>query len=184
MLRAMADLTLEIVEGPGAGKQVELGGPVVIGRAPDADLLVEDGQVSRHHARVSPASDGSAVVEDLGSANGTFVNHNELQGPARLDPSDELLVGVTLIELRSHAQVAAQPSVLRAVPPSLAQAPRTPDYVNPDVIEAEAGGKRAAAGTPELEKYLDVRVRRRAQLAPLALLMLIALALIIYFATR
>jgi pSer/pThr/pTyr-binding forkhead associated (FHA) protein len=180
----MAELTLEIVEGPGAGRQMVLDRALVLGRAPDSDLLLEDGQVSRHHARVSPASDGSATVEDLGSANGTFVNHNELHGPARLDPSDELLVGVTLIEVRSNAQVAAQPSVLRAVPPALAQAPRTPGYVNPEVIEGDTGSTPPSAGAKELEKFLDVRVRRRAQLAPLALLMLIALALIIYFATR
>jgi pSer/pThr/pTyr-binding forkhead associated (FHA) protein len=185
MLRAgMAELTLEIVEGPGAGKQVALAGPLVIGRAPDVDLVLEDGQVSRQHARVSPTADGSALVEDLGSANGTFLNHNELQGAARLDPSDELLVGVTLIELRSSAQVAAQPSVLRAVPPALAHAPRTPDFVNPHVIEAQAESAPASAGSRELDKFRDVRVRRRAQLAPVALLMLIALALIIYFATR
>lgn len=180
----MAGLTLEIVEGPGAGKQVALGGPIVIGRADDADMRLEDGQVSRHHARVSLADDGSALVEDLGSANGTFVNHNELQGPARLDPSDELLVGVTLIEVRSQDQVNAQPSVLRPVPPALAQAPRTPSYVNPDVVAGEQAVAADSPGKRELEKYLDVRVRRRAQLAPLALLMLIALALIIYFAVR
>ena len=92
---AMADLTLEIVEGPGAGRQLVLERPSIIGRSPDADLPLEDGQASRRHAQVSPASDGSAVVEDLGSANGTFVNHNELVGPARLDPGDEVLIGVT-----------------------------------------------------------------------------------------
>ncbi|HME01757.1 MAG TPA: FHA domain-containing protein [Solirubrobacteraceae bacterium] len=182
----MAELTLEIVEGPGAGQQLPLRGPVVIGRAGDADLRLIDGQVSRHHARVSPANDGSAVVEDLGSVNGTFLNHNELQSPARLDPSDELLVGVTVIELRSQAQVAAEPSVLRAVPPALASAPRTPDYVNPAVLEADSrpASDEPTAGQRELNKFLDVRVRRRAQLAPLALVMVIALALAIYFATR
>lgn len=59
----MAELTLEIVEGPGAGQQINLDRPIVIGRAPDADLVLEDGQVSRHHTRVSPASDGSAVAD-------------------------------------------------------------------------------------------------------------------------
>jgi pSer/pThr/pTyr-binding forkhead associated (FHA) protein len=181
----MAELTLEIVEGPGAGRQVSLAGPVVIGRGGDVDVALEDGQVSRHHARVTPATDGSAVVEDLGSANGTFVNHNELHGPARLDPSDELLVGVTLLELRSEAQVRAQLSVQRAVPPGLARAPQTPDYVDPRVSEeAEQGAPDPSAGARTLDRYLDVRVRRRAQLAPLALLMLIALALVIYFGAR
>ncbi len=181
------DLTLEIVEGPGAGRSVALEQPIVIGRAPDSDMVLEDGEVSRHHAKVSPASDGSAVVEDLGSANGTFANHNEVHGPARLDPGDELLVGVTLIQVRSPRQVAGQPSAVITVPPALAMAARTPDYVNPEVLRADAMAEGAAAASessPALAKYLDVRVRRRAQLAPLALFVLVALALIIYFAAR
>jgi pSer/pThr/pTyr-binding forkhead associated (FHA) protein len=179
-------LTLEIVEGPGAGRRLSLRGPIVIGRARDSDLTLEDGEVSRHHARVTPLEDGSVRVEDLGSANGTFVNHNELQGPARLDPGDELLIGVTVIEL----QLAAQPSGVRAVPPGLATTPREPTYVNPAVVQAvgRGGGGGGAAdgrgGAPTLEKFLDVRVRRRAQLAPLAVFVLVALALIIYFAAR
>jgi hypothetical protein len=177
-------LTLEIVEGPGAGRQLPLERPIVIGRGADVELTLEDGQVSRHHAKVSPAADGSAVVEDLGSANGTFVNHNELHGVARLDPGDELLVGVTVLELRSGAQVAAQPSAIRPVPPGLAAAPRKPDYVNPDVIKAESGPAAPSGEAEDLLKYLDVRTRRRAQLAPVALFVLVALALIIYFAVR
>ncbi len=173
---------LEIVEGPGAGRQLVLDRPIVIGRSPETDFVLEDGQLSRRHARVSPAGDDSAVVEDLGSSNGTFVNHHELHGRARLDPGDELLVGVTLIQLRTSQQVASQPSAVRAVPPGLAIAPRAPAYVSPQVGAAAASAPRP--GAPELDKYLDVRVRRRAQLAPLALFVLVALALIIYFAVR
>jgi pSer/pThr/pTyr-binding forkhead associated (FHA) protein len=102
-------LTLEIVEGPGAGRQLVLDRPIVIGRALENDFVIEDSGVSRRHARLSPTPDGSAVVEDLGSANGTFVNRDQLYEPARLDPGDELLVGVTVILARSRAQVAAQP---------------------------------------------------------------------------
>jgi pSer/pThr/pTyr-binding forkhead associated (FHA) protein len=173
-------LVLEIIEGPGAGRQQPLAGKIVIGRAPDAELVLDDPEVSRHHASISQASGRSAVVEDLGSANGTFINHSELHGPARLDPGDELLLGVTVIVL----QRTAAPSAVRTVPPALAVAPREPAYVNPAVIQAEGGAEPARAGNPTLEKYLDVRVRRRAQLAPLALFVLVALALIIYFATR
>lgn len=175
---------LEIVEGPGAGHQLALDRPVMIGRSAEVDLVLQDEQVSRRHARVTPYGDGSAVVEDLGSVNGTFVNHNEVQQPARMDPADELLVGVTLIELRSGSQVAARATAVRAVPPALARAPAEPDFVKFDTVDID---DRPAYGSPaarELDKYLDVRVRRRAQLAPLALLMLIALALSIYFATH
>lgn len=176
--------TLEIVEGPGAGQQLTLEHAVVIGRAPENDLVLEDPQASRRHARIAPASHGSAVVEDLGSSNGTFVNNHELTGPARLDPGDDLLIGVTVIQLRSREQVVARPSAVRPVPAALAIAPSPPQYVDPAAVGAELGHDGPRPGTPQLDKYLDVRVRRQAQLAPLALFVLVALALIIYFAAR
>jgi pSer/pThr/pTyr-binding forkhead associated (FHA) protein len=176
----MAPLTLEIVEGPGAGRQLTVDRPAVIGRSAEVDFVLDDTQASRRHARVAPGADGALVIEDLDSANGTFINHNELQGPARLDPGDELLIGVTLMQVRSRAQIDAQPSAVRAVPPGLAMAPTPPQYVSAERLPAEV--KQPLS--PELERYRDVTVRRRAQLAPLALLMLIALALCIYFATR
>jgi pSer/pThr/pTyr-binding forkhead associated (FHA) protein len=176
----MAPLTLEIVEGPGAGQQLVVDRPTVIGRSADADFTLPDTQTSRRHARVSPGGDGSLVVEDLDSANGTFVNQNEVHGPARLDPGDELLIGVTLLEVRTGAQVVSQPSAVRVVPPGLAVPPSEPVYVNPAVV-AEPVQQPLS---PELERYRDVRVRARAQLAPLAFLVLIAVVLAIYFATR
>ena len=157
---------------------------IVIGRAPDADLVLQDGEVSRHHARVTPAADGSAIVEDLGSSNGTFVNNAQLYSRARLDPGDELLLGVTLIQARDQREAVAQGSAVRAVPAALAHPPRKPDYVDPALITGEGAPAARSDATPSLDKYLDVRVRRRAQLAPLALFVLVALALIIYFALR
>ncbi len=156
----------------------------MIGRAPDADLVLEDAEVSRHHVRVAPAADGSAVVEDLGSSNGTFINNNQLYTRARLDPGDELLVGVTLIQARDQRDAVIQGSAVRAVPVALAHAARKPDYVDPAVVATGAPPVAQSDDIPSLEKYLDVRVRRRAQLAPLALFVLVALALIIYFALR
>lgn len=175
-----AALTLEIIEGPGAGRRVQLSRPLLIGRADDSDLVLEDGQASRHHARVTPESDLTARVEDLGSVNGTFVNDNELHGPTVLDEGDRLLIGVTVIEVHSGDHRSAR---LR-VPPALAHAPKTPEYVNPEVIRIESGQGAGSTEHPELDRYLDVRVRRRAALAPVALFAIIVLALIIYFAVR
>jgi pSer/pThr/pTyr-binding forkhead associated (FHA) protein len=179
------DLTLEIIEGPGAGKQLTLNGPVTIGRAEDSDLVLEDGEASRHHARVTPQPDGSALIEDLGSANGTFINHNELIGPSRVDPGDELLMGVTIVQVRGQQDFLSRGSGVIQIPPALATAERTPTYVNPEVVRSDAVQEAAAttpAGHPTVDKYLDVRVRRRAQLAPLALLLLVAIVLVVYFA--
>jgi pSer/pThr/pTyr-binding forkhead associated (FHA) protein len=181
------ELNLEVIEGPDAGKQLAVDRPVVIGRGSEADLVLEDGEASLQHARVTPSPDGTATVEDLETANGTFVNGNELIGPTHLDADDELLIGVSVIKLRSRAELLRQPSAVIQIPPSLAMAPRAPTYVNPEVARAEAEAEPEAtsqAGHPTVDRFLDVRVRRRAQLAPLALFVLVALALIIYFASR
>ena len=183
----MADeLNLEVIEGPDAGKQIMVDGPVVIGRDSQSDLVLEDGEVSAQHVRITRSPDGTATVEDLGSANGTFLNQNELMGPAHLDPGDELLIGVSVIQLRTGDDFRSRGSGVIQLPPSLVTAERPPTYVNPEVARVEQTQEQEAAptGYPTVEKYLDVRVRRRAQLAPLALLVLIAIALILYFSLK
>src|SRR5436190_22307213 len=121
----MAELNLEIVEGPSAGRQIPLSAPLVVGRGQDAQVVLDDARVSRNHARITPHG-GTAVVEDLGSSNGTFVNGNQLYAPATIGPGDDVLVGVTVLEVRSMAQIAAQPSAVRPVPASIAAMPAAP----------------------------------------------------------
>ena len=172
------DLVLEIVEGPDAGRQIALRGPVVLGRDQSADVVLEDGQTSRRHARVTPSASGGIVVEDLESTNGTFVNHDEVHSPVELAPGDELLVGVTVMQLRSPEQVRVQASAVRAVPPGLATPERRPAYVQQDVAQVARAGE--GAGIPELDQLLDARVKSKAMVAPLALFVLVALVVVIY----
>jgi pSer/pThr/pTyr-binding forkhead associated (FHA) protein len=180
------ELNLEVVEGPDAGKQIVVDRPIVIGRDPQSDVVLQDGEVSGQHARITPSPDGTATVEDLESTNGTFVNQNELIGPAHLEGGDQLLIGVSVIQLRTADDFRSRGSGVIQLPPSLAVAERPPTYVNPEVARAEQTKQEAAApaGHPTVDKYLDVRVRRRAQLAPLAFLMLICIALIVYFSIK
>lgn len=180
------EINLEVIEGPDAGKQIAVDRPVVIGRDDASDLVLLDGEVSGHHARVTPSPDGSATVEDLESTNGTFVNQNELMGPARLDPGDHLLVGVSVLELRTRQDIASRASAVIQIPPAMAMAEREPTYVNPEVrrVELAPAVPSGDVAHPTVDKYLDVKVRRRAQLAPLALLTLVAIALILYFSLR
>ncbi len=172
----MAELTLEVVEGPGAGTQVQLSGPLVVGRSEAVAFKVHDELVSREHARIAPYN-GGAVVEDLGSTNGTFVNGNGIHGPTRIDPGDQVQVGTTVIELRSAQQVVDQPSAVRPIPPGLALPPQPPNYIPPDL---------GLPGTKEgpLEALLDVRTKARARFAPLAVFALAILAVVIYLAVR
>jgi predicted component of type VI protein secretion system len=173
----MSELRLEVVEGPGAGRRASLERPVVIGRAPDAGLVLDDNQVSRHHARVTPTADGGAMVEDLGSTNGTFINQAQLHGAAQLRPGDDLLVGVTVVELRDAAQIARRPSAVRPVPPALAVPRGHPSFVDP-VTLPEEGGRQ------ELDRLLDARTKLQARTAPLAVLVLVVLVVAVYLGSR
>lgn len=68
--------------------------PVVCGRS-DGDLVVPGETVSRHHARFS-VRDGHAVVEDLGSLNGTWIR---LRAPRALGFGDEVRIGERRLRL-------------------------------------------------------------------------------------
>src|SRR2546423_3763814 len=122
----MADLTLEVVEGAGAGTQIRLDSVVDIGRDSGLPLhLEDDAQVSRRHARVM-AQGGGATVEDLGSTNGTYVNDQPIHAPRPLAPGDRIRVGLTVLELRSSRQVAERPSAVQPRPQLTAVAQDVP----------------------------------------------------------
>jgi len=111
----MADLILEIVEGDDAGRQTPLEGSIEIGREGSTGLALDDEQASRRHARVTAQGD-HAVVEDLGSTNGTYLNGQPIEGERTLRPGDRLRVGLTVFELRTAADVQRQPSAVIPVP--------------------------------------------------------------------
>lgn len=94
---------------------------LVIGRASDNALIVEDSSVSRRHARLTVDS-GRLMVEDLGSANGTFL------GGRRLPPNTPSLVadGQTLrlgdVQIEYDAPPAVEAASAFAPPPAVAAA--------------------------------------------------------------
>jgi hypothetical protein len=65
--------------------------PVLIGRSDDCGIVLQDGNVSRHHAEIRPAGEGFAVV-DLGSTNGTTVNGIRI-AEQQLHDGDEVHIG-------------------------------------------------------------------------------------------
>jgi hypothetical protein len=70
---------------------------VIIGRE-DADLTIADPQLSRRHAVVRPSARG-VVIEDLGSANGTFVDGVRISEAVTLTPGATVRVGGSEIAL-------------------------------------------------------------------------------------
>ena len=65
---------LIVLEGPQAGQKFKIDGDVVIGRAIDSSVVLEDPEVSRSHVRITRSPAGAYEIEDLGSRNGTQVN--------------------------------------------------------------------------------------------------------------
>jgi serine/threonine protein kinase len=81
------------------GKEVRLTRPVTLmGRGTDCGLVVRASDVSKHHCQVVVES-GQVVVEDLDSANGTFVNDKQVRR-ARLRDGDELRVADHVFRVR------------------------------------------------------------------------------------
>jgi hypothetical protein len=199
----VAELLLEVVEGPNAGAQLALDRPIEIGRDPGVALILHDDLVSRHHARITP-SRGGATLEDLGSSNGTFINGNEVHAPTFASAGDQILVGVSVIQLRSAQQVADRPSAVRQVPDALRIVERRPDYLPPDLQRASAAGAPMPAGTPlqgptgpvqpvgrpaevpvpGLDPLLDVHTKRLAFIAPIGIFVVVVFAVILFFALR
>src|SRR5688572_16321161 len=99
----MGSLVLEVVEGADRGRRLTLDRTLELGRDPGSALVLDDEQVSRRHARVNPSA-GTALIEDLDSTNGTYVNDQAVTGPHTLVPGDRVRLGLTVVELRSEAQ--------------------------------------------------------------------------------
>jgi pSer/pThr/pTyr-binding forkhead associated (FHA) protein len=121
---------LEVLEGPGRGTRAALpeDGDLVIGRAQDADLRLEDANLSRRHVAVSRSGEGFAV-RDLGSKSGALLEGEPLSAePTPWKPGERLEVGETVItlvdplpeaaeEARSAADVRMKRVDLEAPPP-------------------------------------------------------------------
>lgn len=88
---------LTVIRGPDEGKEFPLpiGEPQLIGRSSEA-LPITDNTVSRRHAELTP--DGSVwYISDLKSNNGTRVNGVPIKSRIRLEPGDEISVGITTL---------------------------------------------------------------------------------------
>jgi hypothetical protein len=82
-----------------AGASHPLTSEMTLGRAPGCTVPVEDGYVSSLHTRVF-GRDGSWMVEDLGSTNGTYLNKRKVTGPSVLRVGDRIQLGNVELEVR------------------------------------------------------------------------------------
>ncbi|MFJ1705787.1 FtsK/SpoIIIE domain-containing protein [Kitasatospora sp. NPDC088346] len=147
---------LRVVGGPDAGGVHRLHGEEIrLGRSSEADVPLDDPDVSRLHLSLHLAADGRATVRDLGSTNGTRLDGRFLRGE-----SAELAEGGLVRLGESTVQLARPGRPEQAGPPRpliadgeghLGLAPRPPARpgtgvpVPPPAAEAPSPGGRARA---------------------------------------
>jgi pSer/pThr/pTyr-binding forkhead associated (FHA) protein len=109
---------------------------MVIGRAEDADIEINNLAVSRHHAAVQKR-DGAFTVSDLDSNNGTYVNGKRIAGPTSLSFGDEIGIGKHVLVFDSHSRKAkvGQATGGREAKPSLDAPEMGTMFVEPEQME-------------------------------------------------
>jgi pSer/pThr/pTyr-binding forkhead associated (FHA) protein/predicted Ser/Thr protein kinase len=123
---------LVVTTGGAPGRRLTLEDELVIGRAVSGEgRLDEDREVSRQHARVSRDPSGRLTIEDLGSANGTFVNGRRISDRQVLEAGDSVRIGTTTMEVSGSARAPAAvpsppPAPAASPPPAPARPPRAP----------------------------------------------------------
>ena len=80
------------------GLHVDMLGPVIIGRSPSSDIVINEPFVSATHARFT-LQGPALVLEDLNSTNGTMVNGRPIDQPVTLREGDEVQVGDTVLKV-------------------------------------------------------------------------------------
>lgn len=128
MQRAGSEYPVLIAQSGGlAGQRWQIDRPLTIGREADCDIVVQDRQISRYHARLTPDPAGVAL-EDLGSKNGTFCNNKLVEEAIRLDDGDVIQVALTqqFVFLASDATMPLDAGMLPSKPgkPTTGSLPR------------------------------------------------------------
>lgn len=163
---------LTVISGPGAGQSLEFDAAVVIGR--DGDFKILDGDMSRRHAMIRPTARG-AVVEDLGSTNGTFVDGQRITEPVTVTADAKIRVGDSELVLeipldttriaarpvidlaqptRARATVGSEAQAEAAAPPAEMEAPAAAMVATPEAPAEEPPAK--GGGPPRLQLALGV----------------------------
>jgi len=127
-------------------------GVYTIGRAEECEVVLVSGRCSRKHARLVVEDDG-ATLEDLGSANGTFVNGARISGPHSLADGDFVVIGGEL-GLEVLVEPERDPSVVPDRAPTSAPRESSPylpptTKVNADEVLESVADHLIAKGQPE-----------------------------------
>ena len=140
---------LRVSSGPAAGTTIDLNGDFTFGRdSGNGGSLGGDPEISRKHARVTRASSGELLIQDLGSTNGTFVNGHRIAAPTPIRPGDVIELGGSKVELAGNGAGVASPPGAPAAPPAPGPTGLPKASAHPGVGDSNAkrGGSSARVG--------------------------------------
>ncbi|MFU8816062.1 MAG: FHA domain-containing protein [Pseudomonadales bacterium] len=97
---------------PEGTERIELAGEMIVGRSDASDIIVKDGHPSRRHARLTIEND-ALWLEDLESANGSFVNDRPVSGKIQLHGGDRIAFDLSTFVVAAPAVADADATVMR-----------------------------------------------------------------------
>lgn len=145
--------TLVIRHPDGSEQEQDLANQLTIGRADGNDLVLVEGGVSRKHARIY-SEDGAVMIEDTGSANGTFVDGERISAPTKLSARAQVVIGDYEIVLKGAGgkgagkpagKPAARPAGQNGEERTSAVAPAKPARATKVVPAVKGGGAGSKA---------------------------------------
>jgi predicted component of type VI protein secretion system len=154
----MASYRLVMRNGPTPGKTFNLEqSEVFVGRDLNNEIVINDPEVSRRHARFF-LQGGGYILEDLGSTNGTTINGQRIMGPYSLRPGEVILLGENVIMVyeaimdpnATVVNAAGQPATVQGLPQSY-----------PPVQSMPASPAQAYAGQIPEVPYEPVQAAKR-----------------------
>lgn len=149
------EVRLVIANGKQAGQEIPVKSPkFLIGRNDDCQLRPQSHLVSRRHCAILVEAD-TAIIEDLGSTNGTLLNDEKLVGRRDLKTGDRIKVGLLELEVRLSVGVGGKSkpkveSIQEAAARTAAQAAASDDDL--DVTSWLADDDAAVAPKKATEK--------------------------------
>ena len=124
-------------------------GPIYIGRRSSSQITLPDGAVSKQHAVISSADDGKWTVEDLDSANKTYLNDEVIQ-KAEIKTGDSLRITDFTIEINLDEDVEAdKPAELEDTTTTMIT------FRGPQIIIRKLGAEKAPPVRFPAERAVD-----------------------------
>ena len=108
--------------------------PVIVGRCPSSDIMINDASISRRHCQFTLGAEGALMVRDLGSKNGVYVDQERVD-KAIVRPGEIVQIGAVSLRPDWTDEVPIERDEVAEVI-DLGET-RAMKIVDPDIIELD-----------------------------------------------